>query len=213
MKFWEDSSPLYRHFSKYPHFSSVNKYQSKYISLCCTALSYIPDSVLFTSRSFYVLGKTRSQAHHLSRLAALATWHSRRRWDPQLSRCQYGHIILSYLLNHTHTHPYPADPLRVSNLHITHFSIPTPIQPIFVPEGGGRAKIWLWGMEIFCEEYEETKDEMKNKMKNEMKNELKNETTKNDRKKNEGKDCVKIFELRWVMTLVNYSAMTHHCLD
>ncbi len=74
--------------------------------------------------------ETRSQAHHLSRLAALATWHSRRRWDPQLSRCQYGRIILSYLLNHTHTHthtPFSADSLQVSNLLITQFSISTPI--------------------------------------------------------------------------------------
>ena len=45
-------------------------------------------------------------------------------------------------------------------------------------------------------------------MKNEMKDEM-----KNGRMKNEGKDSMKIFELRWVMTLVDYSAMTHHCLD
>lgn len=88
------------------------------------------------------------------------------------------------------------------------FPILPPIQPtLFLREVGGR-KIWLWGTENFCEEYEETTSEMKN----EMKDKMKNEKMKNKIWKIEENFSEKIFKLGWVMTLVDYLAMTHHCL-
>ena len=84
----------------------------------------------------------------------------------------YGHIILSYLLNHTHT-PYLTylSPNFQSQLPSNRFC----------PWGRWEGENWLWGTEILWRDGKWDK---------------------------EWED--KIIE---PMTLVDYSAMTHHCLD
>ena len=109
--------------------------------------------------------------------------------------------------SHTHT---PLSSWSSPSIQPTYnpFFNPNSYPTNFCPWGRWEGEILLWGMEILWriwrdEKWGEDWDE-------EWDEEWEDEEWGDEKW---GKCSVKIFELRWVMTLVDYSAMTHHCLD